>query len=73
MRDRSFGLSRHLGCLWGAIGKEAVLGDVDVGPRPEIAQIVGTAAFARSDAYKSDAKFRADEVRHWIHEGSVYD
>ncbi len=57
----------------GAIERQAVLGDVDVAPRPEIVQIVGTVVFVCSYLYRSEAKFRADEVKHWIHEGSVYD
>ena len=51
--------------------KNAVIGDVQVAPRPTKAQIIGTICFSHSTPYKSRAAFRKDVRSHCIKEGGA--
>ena len=57
-----------------AISKGWVFAGGDaMAPRPEVAQIVGTVTFSRSDEYESLAAFQADRENHRIAKGGHYD
>ena len=51
----------------------AVLDGVNVGHRPEVAQIIGTVTFSRAEQYANIDEFRGDAARHRIRAGCRFD
>ena len=51
----------------------ALLGDVDLPPRPEHAQVVGAVVFERSVRYPNKAAWKRDRQKHRIRQGSSLD
>ena len=51
----------------------ALVGEAAVGPRPRVAQVVGTAIFSKSSQYTSARSWSQDRPKHRIAQGSTHD